>query len=212
MSVREVISKLPEIETVRDHSRAMAMLDAILCPEWGYRFFSFVRAWSPTESLASMRDASGNDYSIVGRAYARSFDHESPMTPWRSEPLETWPGLFESVPMVFRPLVEEPAFCEADGVPRATACFWRQGTDAAWSTGPVEFPAEEHEDADGAGWMFEVLVGGTADAYQKFAEEYYEVVPDMEAIRHVYDLKPLTQEIVSALNPDRTVPADGWSW
>jgi len=205
MSVYEVVSKLPGIETVRARSQAMAMLDAILCPEWSYRLFSFDRLWPPTESLASMRDGSGNDYSIVfssAGAYARSFDHESPMTPWRSEPLEVWPGLFETVPSVFRSLVEEPAFCEADGVPRATACFWRQPSDDAWSTGPLELPVEEHEEVDGTGWMFEVLVGGTADEYQKFAEDYYEVALDITAIRHIYDLKPLTQEIVSALNPD----------
>ena len=205
MTVFEVISKLPGIDAVRSRSQAMAMLDAILCPDWSYRFFSFDRRWSPNESLASMQDGSGNDYSIVFSAvgaYARSFDHESPMTPWRSEPLAPWPGLFEAVPTVFHSLVEEPAFCEADGIPRATACFWRQPADDAWSAGPVDFPAGEHKDVDGTGWMFEVLVDGTAESYRKFAEEYYEVVPDITAVRHVYDLKPLTQEIVSALNPD----------
>ncbi|QMU74578.1 hypothetical protein GXW83_01030 [Streptacidiphilus sp. PB12-B1b] len=205
MPVYEVISKLPGIEAVRSRSQAMAMLDAILCPDGSYRFFSFDSRWSPRESLASMRDGSGNDYSIAfssAGAYARAFDHESPMTPWRSEPREPWPGLFEAVPAVFRSLVEEPAFCEADGIPRATACFWRQPSDAAWSAGRLKFPIEEHKDIDGTEWMFEVLIDGTAEGYRMFAEEYYEVVPDITAIRHVYELKPLTQEIVSALNPD----------
>ena len=182
----------------------MAMLDAVLCREWGYRYYSFDRAWSATEQLASMTDGSGNDYSIVfsiAGAYARAFDHESPMSPWRSDPLEIWPGIFDTVPEVFRPFVEEPAFCEPDGTPRATACFWRRVSDAAWSTGNVAIPSEDMEDADGAGWLFDVLVTGTAEAYQKFAEEYYEVTPDLTAIQHVYDLKPLTPEIVSALNP-----------
>ena len=179
MSVYEVISKLPGIETVRSHSQAMAMLEAILCPDWSYRFFSFDSRWSAGESLASMQDGSGNDY-----------------------PLEPRPGLFEAVPAAFRSFVEEPAFCDAGGVPRATACFWRQPSDDAWSAGPLEFPTEEHKDVDGTEWMFEVLVDGTAEGYRAFAEECYEVVPDITAIRHVYELKPLTQEIVSALNPD----------
>jgi hypothetical protein len=78
---------------------------------------------------------------------------------------------------------------------------FRQESDTAWSAGPVEFPAEDSEDADGTGWMLDVLVEGTPEAYQRFAGDYYEVVPDVEAIRHIYAHKPLTQEIVSLLNP-----------
>ncbi|WP_377266764.1 hypothetical protein [Peterkaempfera sp. SMS 1(5)a] len=204
MSVYEVIGKLPDVRTVRDRSRAMAMLDAILCPEWGYRHHSFDRSWSQTQELASMRDGSGNDYSIVfsaAGAYARAFDHESPMTPWRSEPLETWPGLFDTVPDAFRALVLEPAFCESEGTPRATVCFWRQAADADWNTGNVDLPSDIG-DADGAEWLFDVLVAGTADAYRKFAEEYYEVTLDVAAVQRVYDLELLSAEIVSALNPE----------
>ncbi|WP_332262203.1 hypothetical protein [Kitasatospora mediocidica] len=58
------------------------------------------------------------------------------------------------------------------------------------------------EDADGAEWLFDILLGGTADAYRDFAEEYYEVAVDLDAVRHVYALRPLSQSIVSSLNPD----------
>lgn len=204
MSVYEVIRKLPDIPTVRDRSRAMAMLDAVLSPEWEYRYYSFQRAWTATEALASMRDGSGNDYSIVfstAGAYARGFDHESPMSPW-SHPCKTWPGLFDTVPAVFRPFVNEPAFCESDGTPRATVCFWRQASDVAWNAGNMAIPARDMGDADGAEWLFDVLVTGTAEAYRKFAKGYFDVTPDLTAVQHVYNLKPLTQEIVSALNPE----------
>jgi hypothetical protein len=203
MSVHEVVRKLADIQAVRDRSRAMAMLDAVLCREWEDRYYSFDRAWSATEELASMRDGSGNEYSIVfsaAGACARAFDHESPMTPWRSDPPELWPGIFDTIPEAFRAFVEDPAFCEADGTPRATACLWRRASDAAWSTGPVTIPAGGPEDADGAGWLFAVLTG-TADTYRKFAEEYYEVTLDLTAIQDVFDLRPLTPEMISALNP-----------
>lgn len=65
----------------------------------------------------------------------------------------------------------------------------------------MPFPADGPEDADGAEWLFDVLVTGTAEAYQKFAEEYYEWTPGLTAIRRVYGLKPLTPGIVAALNP-----------
>jgi hypothetical protein len=43
-------------------------------------------AVGPAEDLASMQNGSGDEYSIVflddGAAYARGFDHESPVSPW----------------------------------------------------------------------------------------------------------------------------------
>ena len=130
MSVYEVIRKLPEISVVRDRSRAMAMLDAVLSPEWDSRYYSFDSAWSPTEEMASMRDGSGNEYSIVfstSGAYARGFDHESPMSPYRASPLASWPGLVDTVPEVFRSCVQEPAFndriLDVDGRPEPYPAF-----------------------------------------------------------------------------------------
>lgn len=51
-----------------------------------------------------MRDGCGNDYSIVfspAGAYARGFDHESPMSPYRVTPPVPWPGLFDGAPEAF---------------------------------------------------------------------------------------------------------------
>ncbi|WP_321184063.1 hypothetical protein [Embleya scabrispora] len=55
----EVTRRLPEISMVRDRSRAMAMLDAIMSPDWELRYFSFDSRWSPTEEMVSMRNGSG---------------------------------------------------------------------------------------------------------------------------------------------------------
>lgn len=207
MSVYEVIRRLPEVSVVRDRSRAMAMLDAILSPRRDFRYYSFDARWSPSEELASMRDGSGNEYSIVlstAGAYARGFDHESPMSPFRDWPLAPWPGLFETVPDVFRPYVNEPAFSAADEdkTPLATVVFWREQSGTEWECGLVEIPADGIEDADGADRLFDVLVDGRAEAYRKFAVEYYEVELGLETIRHVYALRPLSPGIVAALNPD----------
>jgi hypothetical protein len=203
VTVYEVIRRLPGIPAVRERSRAMAMLDAILCREYRFRYYSFDLAWSSTEALASMDNGSGDEYSIVFSpvgAYARAFDHESPMSPWRCDPPEAWPGLFDMVPEVFRQFVQEPSFCE-EGIPLATACFWRHASAPDWSAGEVEIPSGI-DDADGAGQLFHVLVGGTAEAYGRFAERYYQVTADLAAIQHVYDLKPLTPAVAWALNPD----------
>ncbi|MGI5454852.1 hypothetical protein ACQEWB_17085 [Streptomyces sp. CA-249302] len=143
-----------------------------MSPEWDSRHYSFDSRWSPTEEMASMRDGCGNEYSVVfsaAGAYARGFDHESPMSPYGHEDHETRPGLFDGLPEVFRAYVTEPAFSAEDG-------------------GSAE-------------WLFDVLADGRPGAYQEFAEEYYERAVDIDAVRHVYALRPLTRGVVSALNP-----------
>ncbi|WP_189265391.1 hypothetical protein [Streptomyces fuscichromogenes] len=58
------------------------------------------------------------------------------------------------------------------------------------------------EDGGSTEWLCDVLADGRPEAYQQFAEEYYEVTTDIEAIHHIHALQPLTQSVVSALNPD----------
>ncbi|MBG7697817.1 hypothetical protein HCJ76_06900 [Streptomyces sp. MC1] len=53
MSVYEVIRRQPKIPIVRDRSRAMAMVDAIMSPDWGHRFYSFD---SPDVDLAALEE------------------------------------------------------------------------------------------------------------------------------------------------------------
>jgi hypothetical protein len=202
VSVFEVIRRLPEIARVREISQAIAMLDAILSPEdWSSRYFSFDAEWAPGEALASMRNGSGEEYSIVfsgAGACARGFDHESPMSPYRVSPLALWPGLTDSVPAVFRSVVTEPAFSEDSGILLATVVFWREAAAPAWSCGEVALPTP---DADGADDLFEILTDARPEAYQEYAQEYYEVDVDLRSVQHCYQLRPLTRSAVAALNP-----------
>ncbi|MDT7842306.1 hypothetical protein [Streptomyces justiciae] len=205
MSVHALISRLPAISVLRDRSRALAVLDAVLSPDWEDRYFSYAARWSPTEEMASMRDGSGNEYAIVfspAGAYARGFDHESPMSPYAQEDHEPWPGLFDGLPEAFRPYVTEPAFTDENGTPLATVCFWRETADTAWRAGAVEAGGEDDGSAE---WLFEVLLDGRPEGYREFAEEYYETDVDLDAVRHVWSLHPLTQPVVSRLNPPLTL-------
>ncbi len=207
MTVYGVITQLPDPETVRSRSKAMAMLDAILSPEWEMRYYSYDTRWGPSEELASMRDGCGNDYAVVfssAGVYAQATNHESPISAYHSSPPSPptpWPGLFESLPDVFRRFEREAAFCDHNGVQRATVCLWREGADSVWKCGDVQIPDKDEDDADGAEWLFHLLLEGSAEAYVVFANEYFEMAPALEAVQHVYDLKPLTRDVVSALNP-----------
>lgn len=56
---------LPDIESLRRRSQALAMLDAIVCPEWEGRYYSFNASWGETEAMGSMRNGSGDDWFIL---------------------------------------------------------------------------------------------------------------------------------------------------
>ncbi|MEV6768585.1 hypothetical protein AB0N05_08110 [Nocardia sp. NPDC051030] len=166
----------------------MAMLEAVLSPEWGDRYYSFNSGWGGDtgEEMGSMRNGSGDDWFIVFSeigVYGRGFDHEAPNAP----------QLLEAVPAVFAPYVGEPSFGDPDGKPIVTACFWREPGDAAWGVAAAE---------EGGAGLFELLVAGTPEAYREWAEDYYEVDVSLAAVQHVYALRPLTAEVVAELNPD----------
>ncbi|MBB2912595.1 hypothetical protein FHS43_003878 [Streptosporangium becharense] len=205
MSAHDVARLLPDIPVLRDLCRSMAVLEAILSPEWSSRYHSFDAEWGPGEEMASMRDGSGDEYSIVFSAvgaYIRGFDHESVMSPYGTG--RPWPGMLDSVPEVFRHCVAEPAFCNEDGIMAVTACLWRETGDDRWRVGEIDYP-DGVSDPDGAAYLFARLVDPSAEAFRRFAEDYYEVPVDLEAVRHVYALRPLTQGVVTALNADLTM-------
>ncbi|MET9107228.1 hypothetical protein [Streptomyces zhihengii] len=201
MTVHDVARQLPGIEVLREHCRAMAVLEAVLSPGWEARYYSFDQRWSATESVASMRNGSGDEYSIVfspAGAYVRGFDHESPMSPYVED--GPWPGVVDEVPGVFRAYVEEPAFSDEDGVPVVTACLWREAGGEAWKAGEIEFPERAGRDPDGAGQLFGLLVDRSPEAFRRWAEDYYERPVDLEAVRHVFAGRPLTEDVARALN------------
>ncbi|MEU4192927.1 hypothetical protein AB0E69_13595 [Kribbella sp. NPDC026611] len=201
MPVREVLRRMPDPAVVLRVSRALAVLDLVLDDnEDQLRYFSFDGRWSDTEEAALMRDGSGNEYSMVfspDGVFAYGFDHESPMSPYGND-MKPWPGLLDRVPEVFHGARDDKAFWDPLGAPRATVCFWRTTGDTAWQCGPVEGDGE-----DGADWLFELVADGRPEAYLTFAEDYYEVALDLEPIRHVYALMPLTEYVVTSLNPRR---------
>ncbi|MET8451089.1 hypothetical protein [Streptomyces sp. NPDC005209] len=197
---------LPGVEALRNHCQGLALLDAVLSPEWDARFYSYDVHWGEGEQMASMRDGIGGECAIVfsaAGAYVRGLDHESLMSPWaRMDVPAVWPGVVDDVPEVFRPYVQEPAFCDERAVAAITRCLWRRTPDTLWQTGTIVFPEEGDGAPDGADVLFELLVDRSPDAYAKWASEYYEVPVHVEAVRHILAGHPLTAEIVAVLNPD----------
>jgi len=188
------LSELPDIRAFRRLTRALAVLDAILSPDWEYRYYSFDSHWAEGEMMASMRNGSGDQWfallspagvALHGLAHeSAAFRHGSPLL-----------GIFDSLPREFHTnFLSEPAFDTAN----STFCIWRRATDDRWSTGAVNLPPGE--DPDGSAELLAILAGDPRH-YVQFAAEYYERELDIGDVAAVYRHLPLTEGLVKRLNP-----------
>ncbi|MFD7411687.1 hypothetical protein [Kitasatospora purpeofusca] len=192
LDLRGLLARLPDPAALRDRCRGIAMLEAILSPVWGDRYYSFDSAWGDGQQMASMRNGEGDDWFMVfseAGVYARGLDHTAP---------NAAPRLLPEVPEAFRAQTVEPAFGGSDSTPLATVCFWHgAGGDDGWQA-PSAAPTGGVE-------LFALLAAADpAEAYLAWAEEYYEPehLPEPAAIAHVLALRPLTAAVVAAVDPD----------
>ena len=188
---------IPDVAQLKRLSQSLAMLDAIIEPEWAMRYYSFDSHWAKGQQAAFMWDGSGGDYAILfdddSRTLIKGFAHECPMSPYRVTPPTLWPGVTDDVPLAFDGFWSEPAFASQD----ATFCLWRTHQDAGWQRGTIEFP--DADDPDGSAALLAML-DGRPETYLKFAQEYYEREFDLSAIAAVYRHQPLTENLLQSLN------------
>jgi len=197
------LSGLPDLQTLEKIVRSLAMLDAILSPEWVYRYFHFNPNWDPAtgDRMASMRNGSGDEYFLLftaAGAILKGFDHESPMSPWTRTEKTVWPGVLDRVPKEFAAFLAEPAFSLED----TTFCIWRRASDSAWHCGPIAFP--EGQDPDGSERLLWALDGNPA-AYAEWAHEYFDKRPDLDAVHQVFQHEPLTPALLAKLSSQKSM-------
>ncbi len=189
---------LPDVEGLRRLLQSMAVLDAIICPEWSYRYYSFNSRWASGEQMGSMRNGSGDEFFALFNAagcFLKGLAHESPMALGGRGPGQVWPGVLDGVPEVFGTCLAEPAFSMAD----TTFCLWRRPGDDSWRLGPVSFPPGQ--DPDGSEGLLSPL-DGEPETYRAWAEDYYEREIPLAGVGHIYSHGPLTLALISSLNPD----------
>jgi hypothetical protein len=202
------LSKLPGIDDLKRLMQSMAMLDAILSPEWEYRYYSFNAKWAKGEQMASTRDGQGDDlFALFNRygCFLKGFAHESAMTPYREQPKCVWPGVLDGVPKEFDRGLKQAAFNMED----TTFCVWRQYKDQSWQRGDIQFPRAR--DPDGSRGLLSTL-DGKPRTYLTWATDYYGLDEDdadcsltLDHVRHVYAHKSLTAVLVEAINPEVTL-------
>lgn len=196
------LDSLPGIDELRRLLQSLAMLDAILSPDWQGRYYSFSATWAAGEQMGSMRNGSGDHFfAHFGPAgcWLKGFAHESPMSPFRNEGQPTvWPGVLESASGAFAACLHEPAF----NIEETTFCLWRKYSDAAWKIGEIAFPPDA--DPDGSANLLSPL-DGLPQTYADWAADYYESDISLAAVEHVYRQLPLSTELLAQLNPDVTL-------
>jgi hypothetical protein len=192
------LSLLPDVETVRRTSQTLAALDAILSPDWEYRYFSFNSRWDAKkrEMMASMRNGSGDEYFILftrDGAIMKGFAHESPASRNAADSGKSSPGLFDGVPEQFAAFLNEPAFVIED----TTFCIWRRYGDAGWQTGNAK--QTKGTDPDGSAMLLAPLCWTSRD-YAAWASHYYGDRVDANAVDPVFRLEPIDAKIAKRIN------------
>jgi hypothetical protein len=185
---------LPDLCAIRQRAMALAMLDAIICPEIEYRYFSFEPAWRAGEQLAAMRNGDGDEWFLhLGPAGAaiKGLAHALPRDGQRALARE----VRRQLPTGFASFLDEPAF----SMHAVGFCYWRGVDDRLWRR--VGHPyAEMADENDGSADFLSILLA-PASCYQEYASDYFECDAPLASIEHIYAHLPLSAAVVHSLNP-----------
>jgi hypothetical protein len=192
---RDLLFALPDIEVFRRQAQSLAALDAILSPEWQFRYYSFNAAWAEGEMMASMRNGAGDHWFAIingDGAVVHGLAHESSTF----EPGEPKPWVFASLPAEFHDnFLREPAFDTSN----STYCLWRLLGSDHWSRGAL--PSAEIAHADGMVEHLGLLTEGPAGCL-RWAADYHEVELHLADVEAVFRHAAITPELACRMNPE----------
>ncbi len=170
------------IESIRQKMKILALADAIIEPDWQYRYFSYHSKWSDEEEMASFRDGCGGEWFLwlSGRfAGYKCLSPEDGLMP----DLE---GVKSQVPNAYSSFVSEPAF----SMDLAT-CIW-YWADSKWFKHGLTVE-----------WLIDLeeIIKWTAKDYHTWAIEYYEREFDIKNIEKLFEHQ-FSEERAKKLNPE----------
>lgn len=178
------INELPSIYEVKKILQGLALLDAILMPEWEYRFFSYNCNWDEqgNEEMASMRDGEGNEYFIyfshLGVAGKVLFENNI------QNPIES----LDKIPNVFENFKNEKAF----NLDNATFFFWKTYNDEKWFSSPNNLKD----------YSLLSFINNSYKGYQEWAENYYEREIESQTLHEVFSSLDINSKQLAILNSE----------
>lgn len=220
----ENLDILPKPEELKILCKSISALEAIICPEWEYRYYSYQKDWSETEEFCEMRNGDGDHMHLLFSdegVCINGFAKESKLNGWKRHSIkekrslaerlfgskkgpkteliqEIYKGIIDELPDVFHEFI----FGQPVKSIGTTFCIW--ATDKRWNIGEIEFPNDNYK--DGSSDLLQLL-DGAAITYKKWAEEYYgrqfeNRALKMSCVEKIYSGTPITKELVFEINPE----------
>ncbi|MDA6071215.1 hypothetical protein NJT12_16480 [Flavobacterium sp. AC] len=180
-------TSLPNRNSLQSICKAISVLDAIICPEWEYRYYSYNSKWGEGEEYCEMRYGSGDLMNIlflenncVINGFAHEFQHNQ-----KSD-------LTKNLPEIYNDFI----FGEPVASFGTTFCLWTNQT-GNWETGIIEDYNDNSEE------LLSVF-DNTPQTYIDWATEYFEDsyketgIP-LETVTKIYQGQILTKEMVLSI-------------
>jgi hypothetical protein len=178
---------LPDAEKLRAACKSMSVLDAILCQDWTYRYYSYNSEWGEGEEFCEMRNGEGAQLLILFREEGTVINGFSA----EAAPADKT-ELQDRLPAAFHEFI----FGEPVNSAGTTFCLWKAGDEEWQSWSPVK--EDNHSE--------ELLSGldGEPATYHKWATEYFkgsykESGIPIAVVTRIFAHEALTDDLVTAL-------------
>lgn len=183
-------SLLAKKQAFQNLCKAISVLDAIICPEWEFRYYSYNSKWGEGEEFCEMRDGSGDLMNILfleEKCVISGFAHEFQNNK-KSDVTVNLPEVYHEF------IFGEPVTSNG-----TSFCLWINENDN-WQTGNIlDFNDNSEE--------MLAIFDGNPQTYIDWASEYFEDsyietgIP-FKTVKEIYDGKILTKEMVLSIVED----------
>jgi hypothetical protein len=178
---------LPNKKSLQNICKAIAVLDAIICQEWEYRYYLYNSKWAEDEEYFGMRDGAGdlmdilflqNHCVISGFAHEFQYNQKSDLT--------------KNLPEIYNQFI----FDEPVATNGTTFCLWTNETQN-WEVGEIKDFNDNSED-------LLAIFDGNPQTYINWASEYFDEsykktgIP-LKTVTEIYQGKTLTKEMVLSI-------------
>lgn len=184
-------------EKLRQCLHAMAALDIILLPE-EEDWLRLVHACTiPKGRIYVIDNGSGDTLTVFfteSGTLIKGFDHENELNQFAAD---EWDDTFFEY--MFADMPDDlMALMNKDERDNTTFCMWCTDGSNQW------IQNEAPENSGGRGYLLQYICQ-TAQQWCEWAEDYYDISLDVDAVDEIYKGSPVTGAIIEAINPERDV-------
>jgi hypothetical protein len=170
------------ITELRQKLKTLALLDAIIEPEWQYRYFSYNSKWFDFEEMGSLRDGSGGEWFLWISGQLAGYKCLSPEDGLMSD-IES---VKNKIPSSYDAFVSEPAF----SMDKATCIWYLEKSEWVKFGLPVK-------------WLIDLdtVLKWHAIDYHAWATGYYERGINISVLEKIFE-GSFSNDLAIKLNPE----------